>query len=105
MKHWKDLAGFGLTSTLLLAVSVGTAEAANNCAPRDMVLERLETKYGESRQSVGLGANNMVVETFASADTGSWTITVTRPDGMTCLVASGQSYETVAETAQPGDKA
>ena len=105
MKNWKDFVGFGLTSTLLLAASIGVAEAANNCAPREMVLERLANKFGESRQSVGLGAHNMVVETFASADTGSWTITVTRPDGMTCLVASGQSYETVAETAQTGDKA
>ena len=31
------------------------------------------------------------------AESGSWTITVTMPTGMTCLMASGQSYEALAE--------
>ena len=42
-----------------------------------------------------------MVEVFASRDTGTWTITVTRPSGLTCLVASGQAFETLAE-ALPG---
>jgi hypothetical protein len=46
---------------------------------------------------MGLGANNAVVEVFASEETGTWTITVTMPSGLTCLVASGQSFETLAE--------
>jgi hypothetical protein len=52
---------------------------------------------------MGLGANNMVVEVFASGTSGSWTITVTGSDGVTCLVASGQAYEATAETEpKPG---
>lgn len=70
---------------------------AQNCAPRDLVIERLATKYGETRQSMGLGANNAVIEVFASEETGTWTITVTSVHGLTCLVASGQAYETLAE--------
>ncbi|KIC28160.1 hypothetical protein, partial [Leisingera sp. ANG-S5] len=80
----------------LAAVTMAAAPAAaqsRNCAPRDAVIKRLAEKYGESRQSIGMGQQGMVMETFASADTGSWTITVTTPNGMTCLVASGQSYE------------
>ncbi|KIC31780.1 hypothetical protein [Leisingera sp. ANG-S5] len=73
------------------------AAQSRNCAPRDAVIKRLAEKYGESRQSIGMGQQGMVMETFASADTGSWTITVTTPNGMTCLVASGQSYEVLAE--------
>ena len=56
----------------------------------------LATKYGETRRSIGLAANNTVMELFASP-TGSWTITVTLPEGMTCLMASGQGFETIAE--------
>lgn len=83
-------------------VSGQTLDQANrNCAPRQIVLERLATKYGETRQSIGLGANNAVVEIFASTDTGSWTITVTTPEGLTCLVASGQFFETLAEALPP----
>jgi hypothetical protein len=67
------------------------------------VIDRLASAYGETRQSIGLGANNQVVEVFASAETGTWTITVTNPNGLTCLVASGQAYEAVAEA--PGDPA
>jgi hypothetical protein len=73
------------------------AQGTRNCGPRDAVVERLAEGYGESRQSMGLGANNAVVEVFASEETGTWTITVTTPNGLTCLVASGQSFETLAE--------
>ncbi|MEM8542282.1 MAG: hypothetical protein AAGF25_15115 [Pseudomonadota bacterium] len=80
-----------------MALSMSAPAFASSCAPRDMVVERLASKYGESRQSMGLGANNAVVEVFASEETGTWTITVTSTEGVTCLVASGQAYETLAE--------
>ena len=73
------------------------AQSGPKCAPREMVVDRLAKKFGETRQSIGLGANNAVVEVFASDTSGSWTITVTSASGMTCLVASGQAYETMAE--------
>ncbi len=73
------------------------AQAGSQCAPRETVLGTLAGEYGEARRGVGLAANNGVVEVFASAQSGSWTITVTLANGMTCLVASGQNYETVAE--------
>ena len=72
-----------------------------NCADRARVVERLATGYGESRQSIGLGANNSVIEVFASVETGTWTITVTTPAGLTCLVASGQAFESVEEELTP----
>ena len=46
---------------------------------------------------MGLGSNNAVIEVFASDETGSWTITVTKANGVTCLVASGQNFQTLAE--------
>lgn len=89
-----------LTAAAALYVASALDAAAQNtrhCAPRDAVVERLAEDYGESRKSVGLGANNAVVEVFASEETGTWTITVTTPNGLTCLVASGQSFETLTE--------
>ncbi|MEO0370739.1 MAG: hypothetical protein AAF231_04705 [Pseudomonadota bacterium] len=82
---------------LALASGFATQAAAQNCAPREVVIERLADRYGESRQSVGLGSNNAVVEVFASQETGTWTITVTSVNGLTCMVASGQSFETLTE--------
>lgn len=81
-----------------LIASATLANAQQHCAPRDVVVERLASAYGETRQSIGLGNNNAVVEVFASADTGTWTITVTNPAGISCLVATGQAFETLAES-------
>lgn len=96
----KELA-YATLGFLLLAAAGAEAQQNRNCGPRDAVLKRLADGYGETRQSIGLGANNAVVETFASTETGTWTITVTMPNGMTCLVASGQAYEELTEELQP----
>ncbi|MEX0348759.1 MAG: hypothetical protein AB3N15_04980 [Paracoccaceae bacterium] len=92
--------GLGL---MALAAQQLHAEA-RNCAPRDTVLQRLSETYGESRRGIGLVQQGSVMEVFSSDETGTWTITVTLPNGMTCLVASGQSYETLAEAAPARSK-
>lgn len=81
---------------MMLAAQNAQAQT-RNCADHASVVERLGEHYGESRQSIGLGSDNAVVEVFASMDTGSWTITVTRPGGPTCLVAAGQGYQYLNE--------
>ncbi|MEX0286498.1 MAG: hypothetical protein AB3N23_17975 [Paracoccaceae bacterium] len=91
---------------LMVLAADQTFAQGRNCAPRDVVLEKLAQSYGETRQSVGMASNNAVVEVFASEETGTWSITVTTPGGVTCLVASGQAFETLAEALPPmGDDA
>jgi hypothetical protein len=85
--------------TLALVVTplfATTLSAQTACGPRDTVVHRLAERYGETRQSMGLGTNNAVIEVFASTE-GSWTITVTNANGTTCLIASGQAFEEMAE--------
>ena len=90
---------------LLVSLFVTPAEAQARCAPRPVVIERLARGYGETRRSVGLAANNALVEVFASDQSGSWTIISTAPGGLTCLVASGQSFEAVKDAlAIQGDE-
>lgn len=72
-----------------------------NCASHDTVVARLADSYGETRQSMGLGHNNAVIEVFASDETGTWTITVTTANGITCLVASGLAFENITENLEP----
>ncbi|WP_439121691.1 hypothetical protein [Marivita sp.] len=91
---WKMTA---LAIGALMASSTFT-QAQQNCATRDLVIERLASAFGETRQTIGLGQNDTMVEVFASTDTGTWTITVTNAAGVTCLVASGQAFEVLAET-------
>ncbi len=94
------LAALALGTSTLLTATPGGAQPSG-CAQRDRIIDRLAERYGESRQSIGMGANNSVVEVFASLETGTWTITVTLPDGITCLVASGQSFERLDEAPTP----
>ncbi|MEP3633350.1 MAG: hypothetical protein ABJM82_13585 [Shimia thalassica] len=93
-----------LKATMGLGIMALAADQAasqpTNCAPRDIVLEQLSQKHKELRKAAGLASNNAIVEVFAS-ETSSWTITATFPDGMTCLLASGQAFELdVADLAQ-----
>ena len=97
-----------LTLALGLAAFIptpGYSQAISNCAERESVVEKLQSSYGETRQSIGLGANNSLVEVFASDETGTWTITVTMPGGKTCLVASGQAFEELDEKVALGNAA
>ena len=94
------LIGVSLIWTGISKADAQTARSPQNCGPRDAVLKRLAKSYGEVQQSQGLDANNAIIEVFASSSKGSWTITVTMPTGLTCLVASGQAYESLAKNDQ-----
>lgn len=72
-----------------------------NCGPRDDVIKRLAETYGETRRGLGLARQGAVMEIYASDASGSWTITVTLPNGVTCLVASGQAFEEIVEALPP----
>ena len=89
-----------IAATACLAPLAAQAQG-QNCGNRELVVERLTTKYGESRQSIGMAPKGRVVEVYASRETGTWTITVTMPNGITCLVASGQSFEELNEPVAP----
>lgn len=73
------------------------AHAAPTCAPRAEILDKLVTRYSEERQSIGIAANNSVIEVFAS-ETGSWSIIATMTSGETCLIATGESFEALKGT-------
>ncbi|HEU0220928.1 MAG TPA: hypothetical protein VFR34_01775 [Paracoccaceae bacterium] len=90
----------------LLVATLGTTAAAAQgqvCGERTAIVQRLQDKYGETRQSMGLQQNNGVVEIFASDESGTWTILVTMPNGTTCLVAAGEAWDGNATfAAAPG---
>lgn len=90
---------FGI-GALILATGHAFAQG-RTCAPHEVVVQRLAEGYGETRQAMGVTDANAVVEIFASAETRSWTITVTLPGGPTCLVAAGQGYRALEETLPP----
>ncbi len=82
----------------VLALSPATpaaAQAAAVCDARAEVLRHLERQYAEAPVALGLANTGGVVEVLASPNGATWTIIVTLPDGTSCLVAAGESWETV----------
>jgi hypothetical protein len=62
----------------------------------------LADRYGETRRALGLAGEAAVMELYASGTTGTWTITMTLPDGRMCLMASGAGYEALTEKPPAG---
>lgn len=91
--------GFGALILLVqnapAQIRAETRVAGPLCGPRAQVIERLGRDYGESRRAMGLAGPAAVMEVYASAETGSWTVAMTLPDGRMCLIAAGQGYEQV----------
>ena len=98
----QDILALGLgVGAILLSAGQLQAQGTARCAERDAVVQRLTESYGETRQSIGLASDRQVVEVYASPETGSWTITVTMANGMTCLVAAGRGFERLDEELTP----
>lgn len=65
---------------------------AATCAPRDAVVERLSTRYSETVTARGLQNAEALIEIFTSPETGSFTILLSRPDGISCIVSAGSHW-------------
>lgn len=96
------------SSLVLVGLAVGTYSPAfaqgASCADRNLIVDRLSQKYGETRQSAGLNQNNGMVEVFASTDTGTWTILITMPNGKSCLMAAGKAWQGEAASVESTDE-
>lgn len=84
---------------LLLAMTVvlfsGDAIGQTMCGLRNTVVASLEKNYSEVPVSMGLASNGAVIEVLA-APSGSFTIIITRPNGLSCVMAAGERWEDVS---------
>ena len=78
----------------LVAVST-TAEAAPTCAAREQLLEYFADKFSESPVAVGLGDDGKLIVVLAS-QSGTWSIMQSGPDGVSCIVVTGQNWRGIA---------
>ncbi len=66
------------------------------CAERDRVVDRLESHYSEIHAGSGLQARQdtqALVEVWASRETGTFTVMLTTPDGVSCVLATGTDWQ------------
>ena len=64
------------------------------CTERATALAHLAKKYGEASVAAGITLNGALVEVFTTGDGNTWTIIVSTPNGMSCLVAAGEGWRT-----------
>lgn len=91
---WKSLA-VGAVVTLVSS----SALAAPQCNSRDAVLEVLADKYSEAPIAVGVANNGGLVEVLSTGDGKTWSIIITSPKGVSCLVAAGEGWRALEQIA------
>ncbi len=90
---------FGIIAAVFTTFAIATPTLAQTiCGERTRFIERLDQRYKEAPAALGMIDNGSVLELLTSSD-GTWTILVTAPNGKTCLVASGENWETLPKLA------
>jgi hypothetical protein len=85
-------------AVLLILFMAVAALAQQGCGPADQMMEALRSGYGEVLVGEGYAAAG-IVQTYANAATGSFTVVVILPSGMACLVAAGEDWHAVEPAA------
>lgn len=66
------------------------------CLPRADAIAKLQRQYREQQVGIGVASSgSLVIELFVS-DSGSWTILMTRADGISCVAAVGENWAAIA---------
>jgi hypothetical protein len=89
MVHTKLVSVF---AGLVALMSLPAHAQMQNCAPRDVVIERLASKYGEVFSGGGMQSGTAVFEVWTSAEDGTWTILMTHANGRSCVMAAGTNW-------------
>ena len=87
---WKSVIG----SIVLLAIAF-EAQAAERlqCGPRKEVVDQLAAKFGERPVAIGLSDSGRLVEVLAGQPGGTFTVIVTTPQGVSCIVLAGDAWQ------------
>ncbi len=67
------------------------------CGQRADVVTKLKQNYEETPASIGITKSGEVIEVFTSK-TRTFTILMTKADGLSCLLSAGESWEALPKT-------
>ena len=87
--------------TAFLAVPVNAQMML--CKKRPQLLTQLFASHQEAPVAVGLAANGSLFEVLTSADDGhTWTLIITQPNGISCVLATGESWQVLDAVKKKG---
>lgn len=85
--------------TILAVPALKEALADTNeslaCGKRADMLAQLSLRYSEEPVAMGMATNGTLVEVLASGGGGSFTILYTTAEGLTCMMAAGNNWESL----------
>lgn len=96
-----------LAAASLAAASFTATDAAAQgvkCLPRQALVEDLASKYNEQLTAGGLQNAQQLVEIWASPNSGSFTVFITRADGLACIMATGKHWNSNMDIQPKGVK-
>ena len=90
-----------IAAAFLFSATLGSrpASAQAVCGDHSEIVAKLEKFYSETPRAIAVSADGKLLEVVVSA-TGSWSILLTRPNHSTCVVATGDSWESLPVVAK-----
>lgn len=96
----RSVAALGALALTLSLVGAGPAEAAApNVCMKSADLENVLGKHKEAPAAIGVASNGSLLQVFTTADGATWSIVMTDPRGISCIVAIGKDWDQRAEIA------
>ena len=90
---------FAVSMAFLTSIGVAQAQTqyqAQQCDQHTKVLDQLARKYQEAPVAVGVVANGGgLVELLTTSDGATWTLIVSMPNGISCLIAAGENWRSL----------
>lgn len=88
-----------LTCAVVAVAAPASAQQQPLCTDRAEVISQLASQYSETPVAMGVANNGGVLEILSSQAGTSWTIILTMPNGVTCMIAAGENWESLPARA------
>ncbi|OWV85029.1 hypothetical protein [Rhizobium sp. R693] len=83
-----------LTTSMIAHPHSAASQMMRSCAGRSEVVNFLDKNFAERLTAVGLINQNAMLEVYA-AQSGTWTLLITDVHGVSCILLSGDSWESM----------
>ncbi len=76
----------------LLLHTAATVKAQPVCMPHDDFRVELQRNFSEAPVAIAIANNGALIELYAKRDKSSWTLVMTRPGGLSCVLVAGEEW-------------
>ncbi len=76
----------------LLMHTAATVKAQPVCMPHDDFRVELHRNFLEDPVAIAIANNGALIELYAKRDRSSWTLVMTRPAGISCVLVAGEEW-------------